>query len=143
MLNNIGGARTHTVFNLTNAWPSDIVSVLFRGIFRVECIDLIWHLYNNDWGECNIESNIFSLHQYGFGSGGMPFSVRLARIYIYTGNSMSSAEKRAFYGIFYSSIYKNTHKNKSQGRSAVRISDLSGVSHSESCRRTSVSPLLC
>ena len=52
MRNYIGGARTHAFSKLTNIWRSDIFSVLFRGVFRVEeRIELIWHLYKEIGGE--------------------------------------------------------------------------------------------
>ena len=42
-------------FKLTNNRWRDIFNVLFRGVFRVkECIELIWHLYKYDWGECKL-----------------------------------------------------------------------------------------
>ena len=55
MLSNIGGARTRTFVKLTNRWRGDIFGVFFCGVFRVEeCIELSWHVYNKDWGECKL-----------------------------------------------------------------------------------------
>ena len=77
MSNSSGGARTRTFFKLTNRWRSDIYSVRFRDVFRVEeCIEVIWQAYKKDSRGCKLSSKTRLHLLRRFGSGGMSFTVR-------------------------------------------------------------------
>ena len=77
-----------------------------------ECIELVWPLYTQDWGECNHLSGDTKLTIHRFGSGEMPFSGRHATdhyktAYILKSVLIASAENKTFYRILHSINQRN------------------------------------